>query len=57
MKKYISLFFTFIVGFMSIDIVYSILCKKFDPATAAAIVGYSMILTVIWLVIEKFRRK
>lgn len=55
MKKYISLFFTFIAGFIGVDIIYTFLCNKFQPTTASAIVGYSIIFTIILLIIDKFR--
>lgn len=57
LKKYISILFGSIFSFLSINVLYEMLCKKFDTSTATAIIGYSILITLVYLIIDKIKIK
>ena len=57
LKKYISILFGSILVFLGVNILHEILCKKFTPTIATAIIGYSLLITLVCLIIDKIKIK
>lgn len=57
LKKYISVLFGSIFSFLSINVLYEMLCKKFTPTIATAIIGYSVLITLVYVIIDKIKIK